>query len=427
MKDYNSPAYKQSRAAYIAQCAAYYLITLLVTDAFLAKLLESIGISDALIGIISSFISMAFIIQLMSIFLVKLKISTKKLVMLFDTVSVLFFVLLYMVPFIPVNKEIKTVLVIVSVIIAYAGNYLISSICFKWANSYVDPTKRANYSATKEIVSLFASMVFTTVVGYIIDRYESLGNQDGAFLFIAATILILNICNFICYMFIKKEQESDRQEGNQPLSAVFQNIFKNRNFRNVIILTILWEVARYFTIGFMGIFKTKDLVISVFAVQVINVAANLIRAAISKPIGKYSDKHSYIRGFQLGLYLAAGAFLINIFTTKSTWFLVVLHTVLYNCCQAGTNQNSFNMTYNYVDSKYMMQALAIKNSIGGICGFGASILAGQLLALVQANGNQIFGIHLYGQQLLSLISLMLTVIAIIFAKTVIEKQEIMVQ
>ena len=80
MHDFNSREYRQSRAAYKAQCTIYYFITLLVTDAFLAKLLESIGISDSLIGIISSFISMAFVMQLMTIFLVKLKISTKKLV-----------------------------------------------------------------------------------------------------------------------------------------------------------------------------------------------------------------------------------------------------------------------------------------------------------------------------------------------------------
>ena len=75
----------------MAQCAFEYFISLLVTDAFLAKLLAYIGISDSLIGIISSFISMAFVIQLMSIFLMRLKVSTKKLVMIFDTLSIFFF------------------------------------------------------------------------------------------------------------------------------------------------------------------------------------------------------------------------------------------------------------------------------------------------------------------------------------------------
>lgn len=427
MNDYNSPEYKQSRGAYKAQCTIYYFVTLLAADAFLAKLLGSIGIEDSLIGIISSFISVAFVIQLMSIFLVELKVSTKKLVILFDTIGISFFVLLYMVPFIPASTEVKTILVIVSVIAAHAGNYLISSICFKWANSFVEPTKRARYSASKEIISLISGMIFTTIIGYIIDRFEGLGNLNGGFLFIAAAMLILNICNFICLMLIRKEDESEREAGDQPLSVVFKNILGNRNFRNVMILTIMWDVARYFTIGFMGTFKTKDLVISVFVVQIINMIANFIRMLVSKPFGRYSDKHSYAKGFQLGLYLAAGAFLINMFTTKSSWFLVIFYTILYNCCLAGTNQNSYNITYSYVDSKYITQAMAIKNSIGGICGFGASIIAGKILGYIQANDNQIFGISIYGQQVLSAISFVIVVIAIVFTKKVIEKQRVMVQ
>jgi len=172
MNDFNSKEYKRSRAAYKAQCTIYYFVTLLAADAFLAKLLSAIGIKDSLIGIISSFISVAFVIQLLSIFLVKLKVSTKKMVIVFDTVGIFFFAFLYVIPFLPISLEIKTALVIVSVIAAHAGNYLISSILFKWANSFVEPTKRGSYSATKEIISLLSGMVFTSIIGYIIDRFE---------------------------------------------------------------------------------------------------------------------------------------------------------------------------------------------------------------------------------------------------------------
>ena len=91
--DYNSPEYKRSRTAYIAQSTFEYFISLLVADAFLAKLLTSIGLSDAVVGIVSSFISVAFVIQLASIPLVRTKISTKKLVITFDTLSQLLYML----------------------------------------------------------------------------------------------------------------------------------------------------------------------------------------------------------------------------------------------------------------------------------------------------------------------------------------------
>ena len=77
--DFETKAYKRSRGAYMAQCTFEYFVTLLVTDAFLAKLLTHIGISDHLIGIIASFVSMTYVIQLVTIFLVKTKWSTKTL------------------------------------------------------------------------------------------------------------------------------------------------------------------------------------------------------------------------------------------------------------------------------------------------------------------------------------------------------------
>ncbi len=427
MSDFNSNEYKRSRSAYMVQCTVEYFISLLVTDAFLAKLLTHIGISDYLIGIISSFISMAFVIQLAAIFLVRLKVSTKKLIVFFDTLSIVFFMLLYLIPFVPVGATERTVLVILSVLIAYAGKYLIYSLCFKWANSYVEPTKRASYSANKEILSLITGMIFTAVMGFIIDKFEGLGNIEGGFLFIASAILILNICNFICLSMIKKEDVSEHRADSEPFSVVLRNTLGNKNFRSIIILTVLFDVSRYFTLGFVGVFKTNDLLLSVFLIQIINIVANGCRVLVSKPIGKYSDKTSYAKGFRLGLFLSALAYVMLIFTSNKTWWLVILFTIFFNCSYAGTNANSYNISYSYVDSKYISQAMAIKNSIGGICGFGASILGGKVLEMIQKNNNMIFGFHIYGQQLLALISLLIVGVTILFMNKVILKQKVMKQ
>lgn len=411
----------------MAQCTFEYLVSLLVADAFLAKLLNSLGISDAWIGIISSFITMAFMIQLFSIFLVRSRISTKTMVISFDTVSIFFFNMIYIVPFLPIEVQIKKAVVVLSILLAYIAKYLILSICFKWANSYVEPTKRASYSATKEIISLISGIIFTAAVGYIIDKFESIGNLNGGFLFIAASMLILNICNFISLFMIKKESNAEHDADAQPVGVVLKNTLGNKSFRNVIVLTVLWDVARYFTIGFLGIYKTKELMLSVFAVQVINMAANICRIFVSKPFGRYSDRKSFAKGFEMALIIAAAGFMLNIFTTPDTWGIIIIYTVLYNVSLAGSNMNSFNITYSYVKPEYVTQAMAFKNCIGGIFGFGASLLGGKILNAVQAGGNRIFGFEVYGQQILSAISFIVTVVAILFIHLVVAKQKVRVQ
>lgn len=170
MNKFDSPEYKRSRGAYMAQCTIEYFVALIAGGAFLAKVLTYIGISDALTGVISSFITLAYIFQLLSILLVRLKINTKKLVLVLDTASIFFYMLIYFVPHLSQDRTVRTVLVLLSVLFAYVCRYLIINIYYKWANMYVEPKKRARFSETKETISLFTGMIFTLVVGYVIDR-----------------------------------------------------------------------------------------------------------------------------------------------------------------------------------------------------------------------------------------------------------------
>ena len=86
-----------------------------------------------------------------------------------------------------------------------------------------------------------------------------------------------------------------------------------------------------------------------------------------------------------------------------------------------------NIVYSYVKSDYFVHATAIKNSIGGIFGFCATLIGSKIVSFVQASGNTIFGVTVYAQQILSAISFVILIIAILFVKLVLEKQKIMHQ
>ncbi len=431
---YQSPGYKRSRRAYCMQAAFEYFIAILVSDAYLAKLLTHIGLDDALIGIIASFISAAFLFQLTAVFCVQRIRNVKRTVMFFNILGCLLFSGLYLIPFLPGSVALKSVLVVVCLLLAYFGNYFVASMLFKWANSFVDPHKRGDYSATKEMISLLSGMVFTLIVGTVIDRLEALDRQTAGFLFIACAGLILSVCCFVCFLMIcgdvQRAENAKPAETSAPrhtMRDVLANTLGNRSFVNVVILMSLWNIAQYLTVGFLGTFKTTDLLLSVGAVQVINVIANLVRFCISKPFGRYSDKTSYARGMQLAMMISALGFFANVFTTRQTWWFIVIYTVLHNASFAGTNQNSYNILYSYVDKEYFVEAMAIKNSVAGVLGFGASLVGAKLLSLIQNHGNTVFGIPLYGQQLLSLISCAMVLVCIVFLRRVIAGQAVMKQ
>ena len=436
---FSSPEYKRSRASYLLFCMFEYFVSLLVADAFLAKLLSSVGFKDSEIGIISSFISLAFVFQMFSLFLARKRGSKKLLILVMDTVGQMLFLALYLLPFINIDANLRRGLVYVFIIGAYMCKYLVSTFLFQWANSYVDPNKRASYSGNKEIVSLIGGIIFSLVMGAVFDWFErksvDTGNVDylkGGFLFLSIVILLSNLLTFICLMLIKREKIDNKEAiPRKKISDIVKNTFGNKNFCRLVIIAIIWKCAQYFSIGFMGTFKTdttgNGLAMTVLAVQVITMVANVMRMLITRPFGRYSDKRSFASGFYLSMFIAVAAFLCNVFTTEKTWFLVIGFTVLHAVCAAGSGQNAFNMTYSYVDSNYIAEALALQNCISGVCGFLCSLLAGKILDAVQKAGNTFLGIPMFGQQLLGLISALLCVVCIVYMRLTIMKEKVMKQ
>lgn len=434
---YDSPDHKRSRMAYLIECAFEYFVALLVSDAFLVKLLQDIGMDDATVGIMASLISLAFVFQLFSIFVVQRVGNVKVFAIIFHFASQFFFMGLYFIPFLPsvADSNYKHVLAVACIMIAYFGNYLVTSMIYKWGNSFVDPHHRARYCATKEMVSLISGMVVTLIIGYVMDYFEAANNLHGGFLFAACGILIFSICDFTCLMLIKNDKKPKEEIKREivPLSEVMRNTLGNKNFLSVLLLAVLWEVAKGVSIGFLGTYRLNphELALTVGAVQIINMAGNLVRFGLSRPFGKFSDKYSYAKGIELALVMAAVSFVVYAFTSPGNrvfvWVMVILFSVLYHGCQAGIGQNMHSILYSYVDSKYFVQASAIKSSIGGLCHFGSALLASKFLQYVQGNGNTLFGIHIYGQQALATCSIVLTLSALAVAHFVVSKQKRMLQ
>lgn len=429
-KNFNSKEYKRSRKAYCIECAFEYFVSLLVVDAFLAKVLTSIGVEDSLIGVISSLIALSQLFQLFSVFVVQKISNTKRFVVLFHSIGQLLFMVLYFVPFFPFAKEYNTVIAIFCILAAYFGNYFVTNIVYNWGNSYVEPHHRARYGATKEMISLLSGMIMTFVLGQVMDYFEALDNLEGGFIFAAISILIFCVADFVCLMLIKNDIKS-RQEVKkaEPLRKVMKKLGSNKGFWNILILQVLWNVAMYTTVGFLGTYRINEheLAFTVGQVAIINIVGNLGRFAFSRPFGLYADKHSYAKAVRLALIIAAASFAAGIFTTPATRYLIIVHTFLYCTCFAGMSVNLLNIAYSYVPKEYFVHVSAFKNSLGGVCGFLASLGAGALLKHIQANGNTFLGIHVYGQQVLALISFILVVIAICFTKFVIEKEKVMIQ
>lgn len=66
-------------------------------------------------------------------------------------------------------------------------------------------------------------------------------------------------------------------------------------------------------------------------------------------------------------------------------------------------------------------ALGIKSATGGLTSFFAALVGGAILDNIQKNGNMLFGMSVYAQQVLSLIACLICVILVVYMYTVIMK------
>ncbi len=422
---YAASGYARSRWAYTVECAFEYFIALLVAEPFLTKLLLEIGLDDPTIAIIQSLISVAFLFQLAAVFVVQRIANVKRVAATTHLIAQLLFTSLYLVPFLPFEAEHKKIIVIVCFLLGYFGNYLVTSVIFRWGNSYVDPNKRARFAATKEMISLLTGVVVTFAMSRMIDHFEAQGDLRMGFILTACIMTVICGFDFLCLMLMKNRiSEPPKRQDVLPLRRVAKMLFSNRGFVSAIVAHSLWQIAYYLLLGSMGTYKQNELAMTVGTVQLINIVGQMGRFAMTRPIALYTSKRTYADGMLLGISIAAASFLLNIFTTPRLWWLVILFTLINNIALAGIGQNALNIVYSYVEEAYFVQASAIKSSICGVVGFLAALVSGRILGAVQANGNQVLGMTIYGQQLLSALAFIFAVIAIVYIHNVLKKQTI---
>ena len=424
---YLSKEYKISRKAYTLECMFEYFVALLVADAFIAKLLKHFGTSDALCGIISSFISLSFLFQIFSVLIMGRIRHTKRTAIIFHTAAQFLFSCLYLIPFLPIDNGARQIIFIVCILAAYFGNYFVTNLIYKWGNSFVDPHKRASFSSTKEMVSLFAGMFVSLGLGFVIDKLDESGDMTKGFLLSSICMFVFCAADFVCLLCVKNDNGEEEKKELPKLSEIMKNTLGNKNYVHTVVLKCLWWGATYVTIGFLGTYKQEELFYTLGQIQLINIAGCAARFALSKLFGKFSDKHGFVRGIQLAMLVAAAGFAVNIFTAPDTRWLIIVFVLLYNISLAGTFQNMINISYAFVDVKYFVQAAALKDCIAGVFGFLCALASGRLLSAIQENGNTLFGIQVYAQQVQSALSLLLVIAALVYAQVTLSHKKTMLQ
>lgn len=409
--------YKTSRFLYILEAALEYFISLLVTGAYLAKITSAIGMSDTTTGILTSFVSLGFGFQILAIFLAN-KRPVKRWVTLLHCLNQLAFALIYFIPLFDISHGAKIILFIILLLMGHILNNVVNSPKINWFMSLVEDKRRGAFTANKEMVSLIGGMIFSFLMGSIIDRMESSGNINDAFIVCGGSIFILMLLHSFTLIFSKEKPAEDKEKTSSV--QLLKELLADKNLFKVIFVSVLWSIVNYSSTPFYGSYQIKELGFSMTFVSVLSAAYAVVRSIFSRPMGKFADKYSFAKMLNICFIIALVGFIINGFTVPDNGKVCyTVYYMLYAVAMAGINSATINLIYDYVDKEKRIGALALKSTFCGFTGFFTTLIVSPLVGFIQKNGNELFGVRVYAQQVVSFISAVMLIILIVYLNAVI--------
>ena len=413
--DYNRTELKHSRAAYVAEATFEYLIAILVQGTFLAQLTMNIGFTDSQTGIISSVISLGCVFQLGSLFYRKK--AYKKFVFGMSVSNQLLFVLLYVLPVAPLHADLKKVLFLVFIFSAYILYYLVHPKKINWFMSLIDDKKRGSFIAVKEMVSLAIGIIFSFAMGHVIDTYKANGQIGTAFTIGACVATGLMILHSVT-MAVSAELPPEEKKEKVSFKTFFNNllsVIKQKDIAKVVGIFVFWYLISYGTTSFYGTFQLRELGLNQSTTTVLVCVGNLCRIGFSRPMGHLADRFSFVYMIRICLGAAALGFLCVMFASPGNGLICfLLYYIFYGFAMSGINSALTNLVFDYAPHSLRSDALAVCQSLGGICGFLSTLAASALVNTTQNSGIILGGIRVYAQQILSAVATVLTVGTIIF-------------
>ena len=196
-----------NRFSYIIEAALEYFIDIMVKSTFITALLMNLGTSQGNVGIITSLASFGFTAQFFSVMFLNPGNHVKRMSTVIHFINQFMFVLMYVVPGVNIPSNMKIVLVAGLYLAANLLHYTVYPFKFDWMMSYVDDKKRGVFTANKEIVSLLGGIIFSNVMGLLIDHYKTMGREDVGFIISAITIFVLCILHLITLIIIKDPED----------------------------------------------------------------------------------------------------------------------------------------------------------------------------------------------------------------------------
>ena len=413
-KEKLNDGYGLTRLMYMVEALFEYFISILTTGVYLAKLTSTIGISDSMTAILSAITSLSGVFQIISIYLAH-KTPVKRWVVPMQLITSLMFASLYMIPLFGLKKNVSLVFFII-IVTANALKMIASPIKTNWFLPLVPSHERGMYRSKLTIMSVVGGTLFTLFASAVIDYFEKNGSENSVFIALTVMILIL-VIGHVMPMVVSKEKYEVRDKHESPLKSV-STLFKNKNYRRIVIVFTLYSIAVGITGPFLGTYQLNELGFSLSFIAGVDVFINIIWIALLAFFGTYSFKHTHKHIMSIGYVTSAIAYFFVIISTPVTGMITfTIYRAITTIYSATNSVSHTNMIFEATPPEDRTSGVAIATICSGVCSFLATLAATPFVDYIQANGLVIFGMQVYAQQALATVSMFIKLIVAVLLMT----------
>lgn len=410
---------KRSQLMYIFEATFEYLISILVAGTFLATITKELGVSDSLTGILSSIISLGCLFQLTSVFIKRQRL--KSIIIIFSVVNQLLFATLYAIPLFDFSKTVKTIIFVFAIVLAYLIYNIIHPKKIGWMMSVVDYKNRGNFTAKKEMTSLIFGMIFSYFMGSVVDYFKDKGEIKTAFLICGIAISSLMVLHTLTMILTVEIECSSKPKIN--VIKTLKDILHNKKILSVAVLSLVYNVASYSIAPFLGTYKINELGFSLQFASFLGILSSFSRCLVSIPWGKYADKTSFAKMIEKCFGVLAISYLFIVLSNPQNGVITFsIYCILHGIAMGGVNSALVNLIFDYAPEESRSDSLAVCQALSGIVGFFTTLTLSPVISLVQNNGNKIFGISIYAQQLLAVVSFVLSAFLVFYVRKFLVKK-----
>ena len=282
--------YKKEYKKYLTSSVLDTANNKITSNSFLSAFAIYLGLTDFAIGIYALLDTMTNVIQIFAAPLFSKIGQSKKVVLINYSIYRVSSICFAFIPFISNDLSIRTLLFFIFASI-YAITGEMGYITFvNWRMTLIKKEDRTTFASTRNILKNTVVLVFSLVMGVVLDRFTASGYELYGFIILFVIVFI------IAFIDITLRINTYKPKIIQERISIKDNIVipaKDKTFRSILITCGLNRFAYGIGTMYLNVFLLRYLKISYVYYSILNIILNLSDALSSKFWGNKSKERKW--------------------------------------------------------------------------------------------------------------------------------------